>query len=80
MQSINYKKDLQRIETIIARARSAAWGAKLTPIVGQRKVRVGLGDSVDSEGEYVGSKFVDMIVDEHNVYLVSLVLFGPITH
>ncbi|KAF9534238.1 hypothetical protein CPB83DRAFT_843909 [Crepidotus variabilis] len=71
VQNINYKKDLKRIEVIIQRARSAAWGPKLVPITGTRKVRVGLGDSVDSDGEYVGSKFVDMVVDEQHVYLLE---------
>ena len=40
VQSMNYKRDLGRIESIVSQARSAAWGAKLVPTSeGQRKVR-----------------------------------------
>lgn len=38
IQGMNYKRDLQRIEDIISRARSAAWGPKLVPVPGKRKV------------------------------------------
>ena len=36
---LNYQRDLKRVEEVISQARSAAWGAKLTPAEGQRKVR-----------------------------------------
>lgn len=39
IQGINYKKDLERIERFIGEARLAAWGSKMIPIDGQRKVR-----------------------------------------
>lgn len=39
VQSLNYKRDLGRIESIVSQARTAAWGAKLVPTSeGQRKV------------------------------------------
>lgn len=38
IQKINYKRDLERIEVIISKARAAAWGPKLIPVNGQRKV------------------------------------------
>lgn len=39
VQKMNYNRDLKRIEWIIGQARQAAWGTKLTPVQGQRKVR-----------------------------------------
>ncbi len=42
VQKLNYKRDLGRIEKIQRDARLAAWGAKLVPIDGQRKVRHGI--------------------------------------
>ena len=71
VQNITYKKDLARIELIVRRARSAAWGPKLVPINGQRKVKVNLGDDHDEDGDVVGTKHLDMIVDESDVYLVG---------
>jgi hypothetical protein len=35
---MNYKRDLQRIERVRGEARSAAWGPKLVPNEGKRKV------------------------------------------
>lgn len=71
VQRINYKKDLARIELILVRARKAAWGPKLIPVNGQRKVKVNLGAEHDEDGDVVGSKFLEMLVDEEGVYLVS---------
>ena len=73
VQRINHKKDLARIELILVRARKAAWGPKLIPTNGQRKVKVNLGDEHDEDGDVVGSKFLDMVVNEEGVYLVSMV-------
>ena len=36
---MNYTRDLKRVEQVISQAKSAAWGNKLTPGEGQRKVR-----------------------------------------
>ena len=38
IQRINYKRDLERIELIVSKAKSAAWGPKLVPVSGRRKV------------------------------------------
>jgi hypothetical protein len=38
VQSMNYKRDLVRIEHITGKAKAAAWGPKLVPIAGKRKV------------------------------------------
>ena len=39
VQRINYKRDLERIERIVGKAKAAAWGPKMIPIDGKRKVR-----------------------------------------
>ena len=39
VQRMNYKRDLDRIEHITKEAKLAAWGPKMTPNKGQRKVR-----------------------------------------
>ena len=70
VQRINHNKDLARIELILVRARKAAWGPKLIPVNGQRKVKVNLGDEHDEDGDVVGSKFLEMVVDDEGVYLV----------
>lgn len=40
VQSLNYKRDLARIDLITGKAKAAAWGPKNVPIAGQRKVRL----------------------------------------
>jgi DnaJ family protein C protein 1 len=40
VQRINYKRDLQRIERIVGKAKAAAWGPKMIPVNGKRKVRI----------------------------------------
>lgn len=37
---MNYKNDLNRIERFITKARLAAWGPKLQPVEGKRKVGI----------------------------------------
>lgn len=39
VQGMNYKRDLKRVERFMSEARLAAWGPKLVPLDGQRKVR-----------------------------------------
>ena len=39
VQKMNYNRDLKRIEWIVDQARTSAWGSKLNPQEGQRKVR-----------------------------------------
>jgi DnaJ family protein C protein 1 len=36
---MNYKRDLERIERFTREAKAAAWGPKLVPSEGQRKVK-----------------------------------------
>lgn len=45
IQRINYKRDLERIELIVSKAKSAAWGPKLVPLSGRRKVNFFLSAS-----------------------------------
>jgi hypothetical protein len=45
VQWMNYKRDVGRIEWIMKEARTAAWGAKMIPIEGKRKVRTNLAMS-----------------------------------
>ncbi|PPQ98566.1 hypothetical protein CVT24_004057 [Panaeolus cyanescens] len=71
VQKMNYRRDLERIEVIISKARAAAWGPKLTPVNGQRKIKINLGDAHDEDGGYVASKWLDMVVDGTNVYLLD---------
>ena len=39
VQKMNYKRDSERVEKIIQDAKAAAWGPKMIPVEGQRKVR-----------------------------------------
>jgi len=71
IQKINYKKDLARIELITGRAKRAAWGPKMIPLTGQRKVRVSLGEQVDENGFAEGTKLIDMVVEDQNVYILE---------
>lgn len=71
LQKINYKKDLTRIDLITRRARRAAWGNKLIPLTGQRKVRVGLGEEYDEGGFVDASRSIEMVVEGEDVYIVS---------
>ncbi|KAJ6539429.1 DnaJ domain-containing protein [Mycena capillaripes] len=71
VQHINYRNDLQRIERFIKEAQLAAWGPKLIPIEGQRKVKVNVAGNSGEEGESVRKRWVDMVVDAKNVYLLD---------
>ncbi|KAJ3555540.1 hypothetical protein NP233_g12183 [Leucocoprinus birnbaumii] len=69
VQKMNYKKDMARIELITSRAKRAAWGPKMIPTTGQRKVRVSLGEQVDEDGFAEGTKWIEMVVEGSDVYL-----------
>ncbi|KIY45281.1 DnaJ-domain-containing protein [Fistulina hepatica ATCC 64428] len=72
-QKINYNKDLQRVQRFMREARSTAWGPKMVPLPGQKKVRVNLGGSprYDEDGYPIPGKLLDMVVDEQNVYILD---------
>jgi hypothetical protein len=40
VQRMTYKSDLRRIETIVSSAKLAAWGPKMVPVDGRRKVYI----------------------------------------
>ncbi|KAI9001034.1 DnaJ-domain-containing protein [Trametes punicea] len=73
VQKMNYNRDLKRIHEIRDQARAAAWGAKMTPLEGQRKVKVNLGGGprLDEDGNLVAGRMVDMVVDGENVYMLE---------
>ncbi|KDQ64560.1 hypothetical protein JAAARDRAFT_28204 [Jaapia argillacea MUCL 33604] len=73
VHNMNYKRDLARIEKFVTDAKTAAWGAKMIPLEGQRKVRVNLGGPtrVDDEGNVIGGKTVDMVVEGNDVFILE---------
>ncbi|KAF8639839.1 hypothetical protein AX17_001094 [Amanita inopinata Kibby_2008] len=71
IQRINYKKDLERVQYIIREARLAAWGPKLVPSTGQRKVKVNLRSKHDEDGYVDSSRFLDMVVECDTVYFLD---------
>ncbi|TCD69660.1 hypothetical protein EIP91_006677 [Steccherinum ochraceum] len=73
IQKLNYKRDLERVEWIVQQAKSAAWGAKMIPGEGQRKVKVNLGGQTryDADGNVIGSRSVDMVVEGNDVFMVD---------
>ncbi|KAF8591591.1 DnaJ-domain-containing protein [Ramaria rubella] len=70
IQKINYKNDLTRIQQFVSKARLAAWGPKLNPIEGKRKVKVNVGGGEDEENPSRG-KWIDMVVEGDDVYILE---------
>ncbi|KAF7332082.1 RNA-dependent RNA polymerase [Mycena kentingensis (nom. inval.)] len=68
VQHVNFRRDSDRIQTIIRDARLAAWGPRLVPIDGQRKVKVNLGGAPDSETR---PRWIEMVVDANDVYFLD---------
>ncbi|KAK1236485.1 hypothetical protein PQX77_000262 [Marasmius sp. AFHP31] len=73
VQRMTYKRDLERIDRVTREARLAAWGTKMIPIEGQRKVKVNLGGPVryDEDGYPVAGKMIDMVVSGDAVYVLD---------
>ncbi|KAF6762257.1 DnaJ domain-containing protein [Ephemerocybe angulata] len=71
VQGFNYKKDLARIEQITGKAKAAAWGPKMVPIAGKRKVRVNLGEARDEDGNVLDNRWIDMVVNGEDVYFLE---------
>jgi DnaJ homolog subfamily C member 1 len=72
---IQYKTDLARVERFIGEAKAAAWGPKMIPIEGRRKVRVALGGQarVDEDGNVLAGRSIDMMVDGNgSVFIVRV--------
>jgi len=64
-QRITYKRDKERMEMFTSEAKKAAWGTKLTPGEGQRKVKVNIG----GRGDMGDERWIDMVVDGQDVYI-----------
>jgi len=73
VQKINYKRDLTRIRHFITKARFAAWGPKLIRIETKRKVKVNVGSysEDDSDEQPSRSKWLDMVVEGDDVYILE---------
>ncbi|KAJ7276484.1 DnaJ domain-containing protein [Mycena haematopus] len=71
VQHINYRNDIVRVERFVKEAQLAAWGPKLIPIEGQRKVKVNVAARADDDGESIRKRWVDMVVDSKNVYILD---------
>jgi len=73
VQRLNYRRDLERVEWIVQQAKSAAWGAKMIPGEGQRKVKVNLGgpSRTDEDGNVFPSRSVDLVVEGNDVFMVD---------
>lgn len=73
VQTLNYRRDLMRIELAIQDARLAAWGPKMEPLQGKRKVKVNLGGGArqDGAGNIVPGKMLDMVVEQDNVFILD---------
>ncbi|GJJ07607.1 hypothetical protein Clacol_001810 [Clathrus columnatus] len=70
VQGMNYRSDLARIERFAAKARLAAWGPKLHPIEGKRKVKVNLRGDTHHEDDPNG-KWIEMVVEGDGVYVID---------
>jgi hypothetical protein len=73
VQTLNYKRDLRRVELAIRDARLAAWGPKMEPLQGKRKVKVNLGGGPrqDEDGNVIAGKMLDMVVEQDNVFILD---------
>ncbi|KAG1755613.1 hypothetical protein EDB19DRAFT_1662206 [Suillus lakei] len=73
VQTLNYKRDLRRVEQAIRDARLAAWGPKMEPLQGKRKVKVNLGGGPrqDEDGNVIAGKMLDMVVERDNVFILD---------
>jgi len=72
-KKMNYNRDVVRIEKIIHEAKIAAWGNKLVPGAGQKKVKVNLGGAarMDEEGNMIPGKMIDMLVEGDDVFILD---------
>ncbi|KAG1866533.1 DnaJ-domain-containing protein [Suillus subalutaceus] len=73
VQTLNYKRDLRRVELAIRDARLAAWGPKMEPLQGKRKVKVNLGGGPrqNEDGDIIAGKMLDMVVEQDNVFILD---------
>ncbi|KAF8605528.1 DnaJ-domain-containing protein [Ceratobasidium sp. AG-I] len=65
VQRMNYTRDLARVQDLVARAKLAAWGPRLVPVEGSRKVRIPASATGAAEaGAGAGQvRTVELVVD-----------------
>ncbi|KZS98075.1 chaperone J-domain-containing protein [Sistotremastrum niveocremeum HHB9708] len=74
VQKMNYSRDLERIDRFVRLARTAAWGPKLIPVSGARKVKipVGGGGQLDEDGNPTqGGRLLELVVDGEEVFIIE---------
>ncbi|KAF9247295.1 DnaJ-domain-containing protein [Melanogaster broomeanus] len=71
VQKMNYNRDLAKVRQTIHDARLAAWGPKMVPLEGRRKVRVNLGGAsrISEDGNVVHGRTIDVVVDGDHAYI-----------
>ena len=73
---MNYTRDLARVQDLVARAKLAAWGPRMVPVEGSRKVRIpASATSATEAGAGTGQvRAVELVVDgDGSVWHVSLI-------
>jgi DnaJ family protein C protein 1 len=70
---LNYARDVRRVAQLVDAARLAAWGPKLVPVDGRRKVKVPLSGAAraDENGNVFSGRTIDVVVESSgDVFLV----------
>jgi DnaJ family protein C protein 1 len=72
VQGVAYRRDTARVAELVGAAKAAAWGPRLVPVDGRRKVRVPLGPArADADGNAFAGRTIDVVVDgSGDVFLV----------
>jgi len=62
---MNYKRNLNRVQVLTDNAKLSAWGPKLIPVEGKKKVKVPIGGTIrfDDEGNQNQNEKITMIVE-----------------
>jgi DnaJ family protein C protein 1 len=74
VMQLNYRRDVARIMQLVGDAKATAWGPKLVPVEGKRKVKLSLGGParMDEDGNQFGTRGIDVVVEGTGaVYLVG---------
>jgi hypothetical protein len=60
---MNYARDLERIRDLVNRAKLAAWGPRMVPVEGTRKVRIPATQASGEEMSYGGNtRTIELVV------------------
>jgi len=70
---MNYKRDLKRIQRLTENAKLAAWGPKMIPLEGRKKVKVPVNGTsrLDDEGNQ-NDKITMVVEGNGDVFFVSI--------